>query len=640
MSGFPQPPDSIGPGATITASQVISGVLAPGRIPSVFTSASATEAGWQAAIDAAVAAGGGTVILTPNDDPFGLELTVGLTVTADVPLYISAYGCIVRPPLAAGGYAFKVETGEVGYLAKRSTIAGLVIRRLDYVAEAGGDGIWFKNSNGWQAVDCYMFGGRRAWRITNDGVDGSAVPFHAENHLFKHCFVVGAQYGAYLETINGGGKSFDSTFFEDCGFSACFVNDAYWGANVRMDRGGFVRCTSFPLGGGTSQQCMFIDGELDWSTIEMAFDATSACTTPVGLYFGPNAKNLIRNTRCEMSFLSTAAVWTRVQRDAGIGVAESTWTWKEGGYFYTEGATTSQSTRWARDSDAHPRFAVLGRNGELRFGDGAAAPVINLYGGSATNRVLATDAMIRAVGASIRIFSKAGVVGDGDFPNVTPLGDGILGVDITNGRFYIKSNGLWQYLPFSLTPFLEKLADQRLTSGEAPYPLTNVVSVPTLSSGTVRLTYFQAQSATVVGNMLTSEGTIPGVGTTLARVGLYSIAANGDGTLVAGSTTDTAMWTGSANTPYTKAMNNPGPFTLIPGNWYAGAALSVKTAGTDPNVAGLVMTGTTALVAGPFGSGSGHRFCGAITAQADLPASFVAASVVNSSNAIYFQLLT
>jgi hypothetical protein len=149
-------------------------------------------------------------------------------------------------------------------------------------------------------------------------------------------------------------------------------------------------------------------------------------------------------------------------------------------------------------------------------------------------------------------------------------------------------------------------------------------TVATLSaSQRLALHYFTAEKSEAITQVETYTGTVAaGATPTLCRVGVYEIAANGDGTLLAASANDTALWA-TVSTTYLKALT--ATFNKVAGQRYALAALIV-TAAAIPILASPVST----LIVTQPAFALAPRLGGAITAQADLPASFVSGSVINS----------
>lgn len=169
---------------------------------------------------------------------------------------------------------------------------------------------------------------------------------------------------------------------------------------------------------------------------------------------------------------------------------------------------------------------------------------------------------------------------------------------------------------------LDYFRDNALTAGEALMPRDVASSAVTMSSGNLRLAYFTARKSEVVTTLrVTTNSTAAGATPTLVRYGLYTVAANGDITLVASTANDTTLFA-AANTAYPKALS----------------AAYTKRAGVRYAIGVLVVTGAAApTIVGENYGGSGAdwalapRLSGIVGGQADLPASVVAASVADTT---------
>lgn len=138
-----------------------------------------------------------------------------------------------------------------------------------------------------------------------------------------------------------------------------------------------------------------------------------------------------------------------------------------------------------------------------------------------------------------------------------------------------------------------------------------------LSAGFVQLGYFTAVRSESINNIMSiAGGTAAGATPTLCRMGVYSVAANGDLTLEAACANDTALWA-STNNVYTRALTST--FNKVVGRRYATAALCV-TAAAAPALVGQIY-GSSALVSGP------PLLAGSLSGQVDLPASISAGSI-------------
>lgn len=171
------------------------------------------------------------------------------------------------------------------------------------------------------------------------------------------------------------------------------------------------------------------------------------------------------------------------------------------------------------------------------------------------------------------------------------------------------------------------LAGNLLDGGEETLPreLTTAVTIPS-TSGLLRLTYLTARKTEPVNNLRAVSGsTAAGATPTLARLGLYSIAANESGTLVcATDATDLTLFA-VANTGYTRVTTTTGQ--KIAGQRYAFASI-VVTAAAAPTLSGHAFGGSTETGVAP-------RLAAAITGLTDLPASFVIGSLIASGHRPY-----
>lgn len=167
-----------------------------------------------------------------------------------------------------------------------------------------------------------------------------------------------------------------------------------------------------------------------------------------------------------------------------------------------------------------------------------------------------------------------------------------------------------------------------------PRWLAGANNVGLLTSGTVRLTYLNPRTPLLSGNVRLLGGAQAAAATpTLVRAGLYSIAANGDGTLVASTANDTSLFS-VASTRYTKAWSSP--IQLMAGAQYAVAQLCV-TAATAPNLVGCFFandagTSRPETLLSPV-------MAAQLTGQTDLPASFSFGSLLPTGSLIYSVLL-
>lgn len=347
---------------------ISNGVMTPAMLAQLndtFESSTADQAGWQAAINAAVAAGGGVVNLKPNANT--VVLTAPLTVGAgvNVPLSINAYGVKVQPP--AGLPAFYANTGVLGYLAVAFHMAGMQIIDLGRV----GDGIKIRNSMNWRFEDVYINGTNIAKHIVNDGAGN-----YSENNVFDGVYDNAANYGVYLETINGATSSMDGCIFQGRGSSACAINAIYWGAGVSMHGGGF---RDYKIWNTTDNaRSVYLDSSIVDATLDLKFDNTSVNTGIIGLYIGPNVPaSSLRFGKIKMQFTGLST-WTKVAFDGAA--VELNAAWDEGGFLHALGSntTTFGVVKVKSPADSTERFSIS-VDGTLHFGPGTTATDVNLY---------------------------------------------------------------------------------------------------------------------------------------------------------------------------------------------------------------------------------------------------------------------
>lgn len=154
-----------------------------------------------------------------------------------------------------------------------------------------------------------------------------------------------------------------------------------------------------------------------------------------------------------------------------------------------------------------------------------------------------------------------------------------------------------------------------LTTGEATLKRLQI-SASTIAlgaSGSVRFTYFTATKSGTYTQLKAVTGTVAAAATpTLCRMGIYSVAANGNLTLIASTPNDTTLFA-ATNTAYTKATS--ASFSLVSGQRYAFAVLVVSAAAL-PNFLGASMAGSYAATEAALDP----RLTGNLNTQSDLPA--------------------
>jgi hypothetical protein len=165
-----------------------------------------------------------------------------------------------------------------------------------------------------------------------------------------------------------------------------------------------------------------------------------------------------------------------------------------------------------------------------------------------------------------------------------------------------------------------------LTVGQESLPRDLVLGSIAMSTGVLRLRYFTARKTEDVANIRMRTGTTAAAATpTLCRMGIYSVAANGDITLFAACANDTSLFA-SINTTYTKALTST--VTLVKGTRYAFGAI-VVTGTTAPTVLSSNSTLDSVEVA------VAPRLTATLTAQTDLTTPITAGTLANTAVSIY-----
>jgi len=167
------------------------------------------------------------------------------------------------------------------------------------------------------------------------------------------------------------------------------------------------------------------------------------------------------------------------------------------------------------------------------------------------------------------------------------------------------------------------------TEGEEVFPRDLCIAAGggTLANQALRLRFFTASQTETITKIRTYAAVAAGATPTLSRIGVYSVAANGDIALIHSTANNTALWT--ATTGVDQALT--ASWSKVQGTRYAIGALCVTGA-------------SSATVAGATSSNSGlqsiaPRICGSVASQADLPASVVAGSISQTGPNPWFQCI-
>lgn len=173
-----------------------------------------------------------------------------------------------------------------------------------------------------------------------------------------------------------------------------------------------------------------------------------------------------------------------------------------------------------------------------------------------------------------------------------------------------------------------------LSVGEAVFDrqFMAVASLATISQN-LRLCYFSARKTEVTTQVRVGTGTTSAAATpTLCRIGLYEIADDGGGSLVASTVNNTALFASTA-TAYTVPWS--ASYVKIAGRRYALGVLVVSAVAT-PTMVGH------ALLISTFGQAEyavAPRLNGLLTGQSDLPSTFTDLSLSSPTGRIYAVLL-
>jgi hypothetical protein len=143
-----------------------------------------------------------------------------------------------------------------------------------------------------------------------------------------------------------------------------------------------------------------------------------------------------------------------------------------------------------------------------------------------------------------------------------------------------------------------------------------------LTSGSVFIKYFTATKTETITNTNTYT-TATGTGPTLCRVGVYTVAGNGDLTFLVGTTSDTTLWN-AANAKFTKALS--ASWSKVKGTRYATAVIYVGT--TSPTLVGGSYSATGGIY---LALSTPPRVFGLVLSQSDLPSTITEASLVSGT---------
>lgn len=222
----------------------------------------------------------------------------------------------------------------------------------------------------------------------------------------------------------------------------------------------------------------------------------------------------------------------------------------------------------------------------------------------------------------------------GRFVGVTASGPPTSGT-FAVGDFVVDQNGnMWVCVTAGTQGLWTTPSDLKnsLASGEETFirDFSSSTTVPTTSQ-TLRLTYFTSRKSETTTQVKTATGSSAAAATpTLCKMGLYSIAANGDGTLAAATANDTSLFA-ATSTGYTRSWVSS--YAKLAGQRYAFAVLVVS------GVATPTLVGTVPAAGMSSETSASLRTSGFVGSQTDLPSSFTGASVTTSPHRHYATIL-
>jgi hypothetical protein len=167
------------------------------------------------------------------------------------------------------------------------------------------------------------------------------------------------------------------------------------------------------------------------------------------------------------------------------------------------------------------------------------------------------------------------------------------------------------------------------TAVETMPRIVGLANTATLTSGVLTLTYFQPDIDKLASTVTTYVSSNAASGGTLARIGLYTVDASGNLTLVASMASDTTMWS-STFAGNSKSLS--ASYQFYAGNTYALGCLFVGT--TAPKVCGLPALSGSAMGTFP------PRLAGSVASQSDLPSSVANGTVTNNAGIMTYAILS
>lgn len=166
-----------------------------------------------------------------------------------------------------------------------------------------------------------------------------------------------------------------------------------------------------------------------------------------------------------------------------------------------------------------------------------------------------------------------------------------------------------------------------MPSSEGAFGRGLITSTLTLSNGNFRAVFFTCRRSATITGIRTYVTATAQAGATLARIGLYTVDASDNLTLVASTANDTSLWT-SASANVTKSLSSS--YAVTRGLRYA-VGMIVVGSSTAPVIGGMTANASTELAVVP-------RINCLLGSQTDLPASVAVGSMTASTAVPYAAL--
>lgn len=440
-----------------------------------------------------------------------------------------------------------------------------------------------------------------------------------------------------------GAPGYQSTgvVFEDCDSASVVINDM---SHIRVARAEIAPGPAITIKSATDKRpniafnavtCRLKGDETGSTTDAVTIkDEVAGTTVPQSVHFGfypymPAPKEIrgdLGNKILKLSDSESASAWARLYNGetpaiaaegSGSNVAFAVWPKGSSAFqIWVDGTNTPRILPVG--SETNIGLNLQSKNAGVVQINGAAA----LYSGGAlgtpASGTLTNCTSLPVDGIGTGSTSKALGVGSIEIGHAT---DTTL-TRSAAGRLAVEGVQLVDAIDFSADP---------IATGQSTFP-RRWISAATLgsSNGFIRLTFFTAGKSETFSKFAVGCGTAS-VGSSLQRIGLYTVDLAGDLTLVAATTSDTGLWA-VANTVYEKALGTggglPSSYALVRGTRYAVGIIVVGTS-TAPTFMGTNPAGAAEIFA------TSPRLSGYVTMKSDLDTSITNASLTNTSAQYY-----